>query len=677
MQKNSRKENLRIIERLNQLSKLIKKHNYYYHTKDNPIISDREYDLLIKENLELERKFPNLINEKSPNLQIGSKTLSKFNKITHKTPMLSLSNSFDKQEVIDFDNRIKKFLNINTKEELEYICEPKIDGLSLNLVYENGLLITSATRGDGKTGEDVKNNIINIKNIQKKLIKNFPNFIEIRGEVYISKNNFNLLNEKLSEKEKFANPRNAAAGSLRQLDPKVSLSRPLEFIPHGIGYSSKSYEKLKEFYNDLKEWKILPNKYIELCSSINDIMKYFNKIDNLRSSLGYDIDGLVIKLNDIKKQSRLGVVGKNPRWATALKFSSEKAKTKINSIDFQVGRTGAITPVARLEEINIGGVLISNATLHNFDEIEKKEIGIGDIVEIQRAGEVIPQVTKLFKKSKIYKSKIVPPKICPVCKSKTVKEKDEAVLRCSNKFTCYAQQLGQLIHFISKKSFNIDGFGEKQVKQFYDLKYIKNTSDIFKIEKHKKNIIELDGWGEKSYDNLFKSISKSKKITLSKFIYSLGIRFIGEINAEILATEFKTLDSFINLSKKIELLYNVDGLGPKAIESIKEYFSYNDNIENINRLKSLIKVSKTKLIERNNFFTNKSIVFTGSLENMSREEAKYIAKSKGAKVLSSISKNADFIIVGKNAGSKIDKARSFGTKILPEEEFIKKINDQS
>jgi len=404
------------------------------------------------------------------------------------------------------------------------------------------------------------------------LIKNYPEIIEIRGEVYLSKNDFKKLNEKLPEKDKFANPRNAAAGSLRQLDSIISKSRPLKFIAHGLGYSTIKYLTINEFYNDLIKWKIFPNKLSKKLSNISDMMKYYSEIEDIRSTIDYDIDGLVFKLNDISKQVRLGIVGKNPRWAIALKFSAEKAKTIIKSIDFQVGRTGAITPVARLEEINLGGVLISNATLHNFDEIDKKNIGNGDLVEIQRAGDVIPQVTKLINKSRKKYKKILPPKTCPICNSQTIKERDEAVLRCSNNIDCDAQKLGQLIHFISKKSFNIDGFGEKQAKQFYDLKIIKNVSDIFKLEKYKQKILSLDGWGEMSFKNLIDAINKSKKISLDKFIYSLGIRYIGETNASILAYEFSSIRNLIKSIQITNLISNVDGLGPKAVFSLQSFF---------------------------------------------------------------------------------------------------------
>ena len=664
-----------IINRLKKLSKLIKKHNIHYHQEDRPKISDAEYDSLVKENNYLEKLHPHLILKGSPSNQIGTMPLKKFKKITHRTPMLSLANAFNQKDVIDFIDRIKKFINLEKNILLDFMCEPKIDGLSLNLIYENGILLNAITRGDGKIGEDVTQNIQHIENIPYNLSINYPEIIEIRGEVYLSKKDFVKLNEKLPEKEKFANPRNAAAGSLRQLDSMISKSRPLKFIAHGLGYSTKKYLTIDEFYKDLINWKMSPNKLSKKLSVLDDMMNYYNEIENLRGTILYDMDGLVFKLNDILKQERLGIVGKNPRWAIALKFSAEKAKTFIKSIDFQVGRTGAITPVARLEEVNLGGVLISNATLHNFDEIEKKNIGNGDLVEIQRAGDVIPQVTKLINKSKKNPKKILPPRTCPICNSITIKEKDEAVLRCSNNIDCYAQKLGQIIHFISKKSFNIDGFGEKQAKQFYDMKIIKNVTDIFKLEKFKQKISSLDGWGEISFKNLIEAINKSKKISLDKFIYSLGIRHIGETNASILAYEFLSIRNLIKSIQNTDLISNVDGLGPKAVSSLQKFFTINGNKKLIEELNSIVTIKELEKKSRNNFFSNKSVVFTGTLLKLSRDEAKYRAKTKGAKILSNVSVNTDYVVVGEKSGSKAKKAKNLGIKILNEKDFLKKISE--
>ncbi len=664
----------KVKNRLEELANLIKKHNYNYHTLDKPEISDKEFDKLVKENENLEKKYPNLILNHSPNKIYGSKVKSNFKKITHVSQMYSLSNAFDNKDVEDFVKRLAKFLNLSDYNEFEFICEPKIDGLSLNLVYKKGKLVSAGTRGNGLVGENVTQNILNIENIPRKLIGEFPDFIEIRGEVFLNKSDFEKINTKLEKKSKFANPRNAAAGSLRQLDVSVSHSRPLKFIPHGIGECSKNFNLIEDYYNELKKWNIIPNHLIKKCNSIDEVVKYYNQIDQSRSNIDYDIDGLVVKINSFKLQKRLGYVGKNPRWAIAVKFSAEKANTKIKSIDFQVGRTGAITPVARLEPINIGGVIISNASLHNFDEIIKKNINVSDIVEIERAGDVIPYVTRLIKKNYKLNVKFKPPIYCPICKSDLFKEQNEAILRCSNTYGCSSQKIGRLIHFVGKKSLNIDGFGEKQIKQLYNLKYINKVEDIFNLNKFRSEIIKLDGWGELSFSNLIDSINNSKKISFDKFIFSLGIRFIGEVNAEILANEFKTLDVFISSSNKVNVLENIDGLGPKAISSIIDYFSNDINIDTIKNLKKHLSIVYAKNTTSDNFFSNKHLVFTGTLTELSREEAKYLAKSKGAKILSAISKKTDFLIAGEKAGSKIDKASKLGIKILDEKEFLKKIN---
>ena len=421
------------LKRLKELAKLIKKNNILYHKLDKPIITDNQFDNYIKENNYLEKKYPHLILKESPNNLIGNVLINKFKKIKHKTRMLSLSNAFKEDDVKDFIERIRKFLNLNSKTNFNFICEPKIDGLSLNLFYKKGKLFTASTRGDGIVGEDVTANILNVTGIQKILNDHSPpEEIEIRGEIFLNKKDFIDLNLKLDESDHFANPRNAAAGSLRQLDSNITNQRKLRFIAHGLGYSSLNYKFINDYYNDLKKWNIPVNKYLNINVSIKKMMLYYKDIEEKRSSIQYDIDGIVYKINDYNLQRRLGFVGKNPRWAIALKFSAEKTSTKILNIENQVGRTGAITPVARLESVNIGGVLVANATLHNFDEIQKKDIRIGDIVEIQRAGDVIPQVIKVVRKKTNRNKPITPPKICPTCKGNILKENDEVVLRCIN-----------------------------------------------------------------------------------------------------------------------------------------------------------------------------------------------------------------------------------------------------
>ncbi len=536
-------------------------------------------------------------------------------------------------------------------------------------------MLSASTRGDGFIGEEVKENVENIIGITSKLRGKFlPSEIEIRGEVFLNKSDFIKLNSKLDKKEKFSNPRNAAAGSLRQIDKSITQSRPLRFIAHGLGHTTKNYLSIDDFYDDLNIWGIPYNKLASKSNSLESMMNYYHQIEKKRSSIDYDIDGIVYKISDYNIQKRLGFVGKNPRWAIALKFSAEKAITKIIDINFQIGRTGAITPVSRLEEVNIGGVIVSNATLHNFEEIKNKDIRIGDLVEIQRAGDVIPQVNRVYEKAKERSNIVLPPKKCPSCFGQTVKEEGEAILRCSNINNCEAQIIGQLVHFVSKKSTNIDGFGESQVKQFYALKLIKDANDIFLIKNHKKTIMNLDGWGSQSFNNLVNSIDNSKNISLNKFIFSLGIRYVGEINSILLAKEFLNVRDFIKNKNNKELLSNIDGLGPKATNSIKNYFTNKKNLKIALNLIEILNIDDFKKPSQSNFFSNKNIVFTGSLKKLSRDEAKHISQELGAKISSSISKRTDFLIIGEKAGSKIKKAKELKIEILTENEWLKKLN---
>ncbi len=662
-----------IKKRLNKLASLIYKHNKLYHQNDKPVITDKDFDKLVKENNELERNFPHLILENSPNKFVGSFPSKKFEKIIHKLPLLSLANAFNKNDVEDFIGRIKKFLNIDKKEKIKFICEPKIDGLLVNLNYQNGILESASTRGDGKIGENVTNNIQTIVGIPLKLQeKNFPKQIEIRGEIFLNKKDFIQLNEGLDDKYKFSNPRNAAAGSLRQLDSNITKQRPLKFLAHGIGESTKKYIAMSEFYEDLNKWKIPSNNLVKISDSINSMINYFNDLKEIRNTIQYDIDGVVYKVDSLKLQKRLGYIGKNPRWAIALKFSAEKSFTTIKKIDFQVGRTGAITPVARLSEVNIGGVIISNATLHNFEEIEKKDIREGDIVEIQRAGDVIPQVLRVVKKEKNRNKIIKPPSYCPVCRSKTIKEKDGAIIRCTNTDNCDAQSLGSLMHFVSKKSLNIEGLGEKQINQFYKLGFIKNFEDIFYIGRYKKIILDLEGWGELSFQNLIKSVEKSKNISLDKFIFSLGIRYVGETLSNLIAKEFLNIDTFINSSNDKVRLFNIDRLGPKVINSIYNYMQNKKNQQIVLNLSKILNITNYRKPKLHNLFSNKNVVFTGTLSLVSREEAKYLAAQLGAKISSSVTSKTDYVVIGRNPGTKAIKAKELGISILSEEDWIKK-----
>ena len=666
----------KVKNRLKELAKIIYKNNILYHEKDLPEITDQEFDKYIKENDTLEKKFPHLSLKNSPNKTIGSAPSNKFKKIKHKSSMLSLSNSFNKKDLESFIQRIRKFLNIKSDKKITFLCEPKIDGLSLSLYYKKGKLISAGTRGDGTTGEDVTLNISNVFGIPKELENiDYPNEIEIRGEIFLNKEDFTKLNEKLDDKEKFSNPRNAAAGSLRQIDFNVSRNRPLYFIAHGLGFTEKKYECIENFYYDLKNWNIPVSEYVYKSNNIKSMIDYFNKIEKKRPSLGYDVDGIVFKTNEYSLQKRLGFVGKNPRWANALKFVAEKVNTKILDIDFQVGRTGAITPVARLESTNIGGVNITNATLHNFDEINKKDIRVGDIVQIQRAGDVIPQVIKVIKKKQNRNTPIVQPNKCPCCNGKTLKDKGDAILRCLNSYSCEDQIIGQLNHFVSKKSMNIDGFGGKQIKQFYNLNIVRKIDDIYNIYLQKEKIINLEGWGELSFNNLINSINKSKIIDLEKFVFAIGIRHVGETTSKSIAKEFIEIEEFIKNSINTEKLSLIDGLGPKAIDSIVDFFANKNNLLIINKLIKLITILKYRQPKSGSFYSNKNLVFTGTFKHLSREEAKHLAQEMGARISSNVSKNTDFLIIGEKPGSKHKKALDLNVNIITEKIWLQKIKE--
>ena len=663
----------KILDELINLKVEIKKHNKLYHQDDNPEISDYDFDKLIKRNDYLEKKFPDLKLKDSPSSIVGSRTSNKFSKNKHLLPMLSLNNAFNEDDIGEFIKRIRKYIN-DENIELSFSCEPKIDGLSINLTYENGKLVLACTRGDGYEGENVTENIKTIKDVPIKLIgNNHPKSIEIRGEVFLEKNDFLNLNNSLDEKDKFSNPRNAAAGSIRQLDKSITSSRPLKFIAHGIGFTSKKYNKLNFVFKDMLSWGLKIGKENFVAKNTDEMLKYYEKINSKRSNFQYDIDGIVYKLNDISLQNRLGFVGKSPRWAIAYKFASLKANTKIKAIDIQIGRTGAITPVARLDPINIGGVIVSNATLHNFDEIIKKDIRVNDVVEIQRAGDVIPQVLKVINKNKKRSEKFIIPKKCPICKNELIKDEDETILRCTNYYQCEAQLIEKIIHFTSKKALNIDGIGENQIKFFWENSLLKKPSDIFLLYKFKEKITNLDGWGELSYNNLITNINKSKKVELQKFIYSLGIRYVGEINAQILSSHFVSIDKFINKAKKIENLEDIDGLGPKVIKSITNFLNNTFNIEEIKRITKQCKILNYERINSSSKFNNKNIMFTGKLNLMSREEAKKRALELGAKISSSINSKTDYLICGEKAGSKLKKAKDLKIPILTEEEWMSMI----
>ena len=670
------------IKKINEL----KKHDKAYFKYDNPLISDKDYDVVKKEILNLEKKYKYLKSKNSPSNKIGYQPSDKFRKIAHNVPMLSLSNAFSKENIEVFIKKIRNFLNLKNTEKIFFSAEPKIDGISASLKYIDGVFILGLSRGDGKTGEDITNNLKTISDIPKKISKpNFPKILEVRGEVYISKFDF----KKISKN--FANPRNAAGGSLRQKDYKETKKIPLKFIAYGFGIvNPMNFEKQSEYLKLLKNWGFKTSYLAKLLSSIEEIEENHKTIEKMRSDIDFDLDGLVYKVDDLKLQKRLGFVSNSPRGAIAHKFSSEKGFSRIKNIEIQVGRTGALTPVAKIDPITIGGVVVSNATLHNEDEINRKDIRIGDTVYIQRAGDVIPQVlyVDLSKRNKS-SGKFNFPARCPSCGTKTVKEfniskkKRDAVTRCPDpKFNCNEILKEKLKHFVSKDVLNIEGLGKKVVENFWNRKLIKYPYDIFNLD---LNILKkIEGWGEKSINNLKNSINKSKEISLDRFIFSLGIRHIGEENAKVLAKYFLNEKSFFDLSKKLndskskyrDELQSIDGIGNSQIESLKKFFFNSQNLKIVSELVSILRIEDYKYLKKKTPISGKLIIFTGTFVNNSRSELKSLAESMGAKIVSTISKKTDYLVVGsqKPTVRKINEANHLNLKVLTEDDWNKIIN---
>ena len=655
--------------------KLLEKYNKHYYQNQNPIISDREYDELKTNVLELEKRF-NFKNINSPSLKIGYKPSKKFEKSKHRVKMLSLSNAFDKKDLINFQKKNINFLALNPSYEFEYNAEPKIDGISASLHYKNGKLIKGLSRGDGEEGEDITINLKTIKDIPLNITqKDFPKDIDIRGEVFIETEDFKKIDKD------FANPRNAASGSLRQKDPQKTKLIPLKFIAYTFGFSSEmNAKKQSDFVSDLKTWGFKTSHLNKTLKGIDNLMKYHSDIEKKRFKLKYDIDGIVYKVNDFKIQKRLGFMATAPRWAVAHKFSANYSITKIIDIDIQVGRTGALTPVAKVKPVNIGGVIVSNATLHNEDEINRKDIRIGDTVKIERAGDVIPHVISVDKNQRTSKSKkYLFPNKCPSCGSKTIKEynlitkKIDAVRRCGNEgFDCEKISVEKLKHFVSKDALNIEGLGKKVVEKFWNLKFIKYPDDIFKLNYVK--ISELEGWGPQSVENLKSSINKSKNIRLDRFIYSLGIRHIGQENAKLISDFLKNHMNFINLkdNHKIEELSNIDGIGETQIKSLKNFFENKINLKIVESLTKILNFEKNISKRENGIFLNKILMFTGKLKNISRAEAKSIVENNGGKIVSNVSKKLDYLIAGeKPTTRKIKLANELNIKIINQVEFEK------
>ena len=667
------------IQKINQL----KKHDKAYFEHDNPSISDADYDNIKKEIVDLEKKYKYLKSKDSPSKKVGYKPSGKFKKVSHDIPMLSLSNAFSRENVEDFLKKIKNFLNINETEKIVFSAEPKIDGISASLKYIDGIFTLGLSRGDGKTGEDITNNLKTIQDIPKEIKKNnFPKVLDVRGEVYILKSEFKKI------EKQFANARNAAGGSLRQKDPNVTKKIPLKFVAYGFGnVEPKNFDKQSEYLDLLKNWGFNVNPLNKSVSTIEEIEKNHKTIEKQRLSIDYDLDGLVYKVDNLKLQNRLGSVSNSPRWAIAHKFSSEKGFSKIKNIEIQVGRTGALTPVAKIEPINVGGVIVSNATLHNEDEIIRKDIRIGDTICIQRAGDVIPQVLYVEKEKRDKNTtKFKFPSKCPSCGSKTVKEfnyttkKKDAVTRCPDlKFNCKEILREKLKHFVSKEAFNIDGFGKKIIQNFWELNMIKYPADIFHL--NFKKISNLDGWGNLSASNLEKAIKKSQKISLDKLIFSIGIRHIGQENAKTLAKFFVNIKKFEELIDKdkrkkiLKYLIELDGIGETQIKSLDVFFSNTNNLSTVSNLIKELNVTEFKT-SKSGIFYRKTVMFTGGLNKMSRAEAKALVEKEGGKILGTASKKLDYLVVGnsKPTHKKVEKAKQLNIKILDENSWYDLLN---
>ena len=684
---------------LKKLTSELAEHDRRYYQDDAPTISDAVYDALRLRASAIEARFPELVTKDSPSQKIGAAPSGRFAKVQHAVPMLSLGNAFSDQDVADFVERVRRFLRLPDEEIPAMIAEPKIDGLSLSLRYEKGELVRGATRGDGTTGEDVTANVRTISDIPHALKgRDIPAVCEIRGEVYILGKDFIGFNKRAEKAgiQMAANPRNFAAGSLRQKDASITAARPLKFFAYSWGEMS---EMPSDTQFGMLKWMaragLVTNPLTKLCKSVDEVLAFYNEIGARRAKLGYDIDGVVYKLDRLDWQQRLGFAGRNPRWAVAHKFAAEQAMTVLNGIEIQVGRTGALTPVARLAPITVGGVVVSNATLHNEDEIQRKDIRIGDTVVVQRAGDVIPQIVSVVpdkrpKDSKPYRF----PQKCPACGSHAVREDGEAVRRCTGALVCPAQAVERLKHFVSRNAFDIDGLGDKQVQEFYGEGIVMSAADIFTLQKRdaraQKKLKDREGYGEVSVRNLFDAIDARRRIELHRLIYALGIRHVGEGNAKLLARHYGTFDAFVeamraaakgqttensasegNTSDAYEDLNSIEGVGEVVADAVVEFFAEPRNLKALDDLLEEIEVLPAEQAAKDSPVSGKTVVFTGSLEQMTREEAKAMAERLGAKVSGSVSKKTDLVVAGPGAGSKLKEAEKHGVKVLSEDDWFR------
>lgn len=677
-----------------RLSDEIAAHDRAYYDEDAPVIADAEYDGLRARLEALEAAFPEFKHEASPTQRVGAKPSGKFAEVRHAVPMLSLGNAFEPDDVAAFDGRIRRFLNLKDDEPVAFTAEPKIDGLSASLRYEKGELVSGATRGDGQTGENVTENLKTLDEIPKRLTGNVPDVLEVRGEVYLSHADFAALNaaQEKAGKPAYKNPRNAAAGSLRQIDPNVTKTRPLRFFAYTWGELSEPLSDTQfGAVERLKALGFTTNADMKLCEGVDALIAHYRDLEARRAELGYDIDGVVYKVNRLDWQERLGFVARAPRWAIAHKFSPEKAVTKLNAIEIQVGRTGALTPVAKLEPVTVGGVVVSNASLHNEDEIARKDVKIGDFVTVQRAGDVIPQIVDVLKDRRDGSETVFEfPKVCP-CPLQTPAEREvnprtgevNAVTRCTGEFACPYQRKEHLKHFVARKAFDIEGLGEKQVEAFYEEGIVKEPADIFTLAARNADgaitppIAERDGWGEKSAANLFESIEARRSIALARFINALGIRHVGEETSRLLARTYGDWTAFEAAAAKAadegearEAMLGVDGLGDTAVDAIGRFFAEDHNRAALERLLDQVQVEDAEAVATDSPVAGKTVVFTGALERFTRDEAKARAQSLGAKVAGSVSAKTDYLVAGPGAGSKLKKATELGVTTLTEDEWL-------
>ena len=685
---------------LERLAAEIRQHDEAYYQRDEPAVTDAEYDALRRRNEAIEARFPELQRADSPSLSVGAKPAAGFAKVTHRVPMLSLSNAFTEQDVADFLSGIRRFLKLGDSEPVDIVAEAKIDGLSMSLLYEKGRLVTGATRGDGAVGEDVTANVRTIRNVPERLAGHAPDSIEVRGEVFIRTADFRDLNDRLAAEDKktFKNPRNGAAGSLRQKDPAITADRPLLFLAYAWGDTTEPLGETQwQARQTLEAWGFEVNKPAELCHELQDILGFYERLQGARAELPHDIDGIVYKVDRLDWQERLGFVSRAPRWAIAHKFPAEQAETILRKITIQVGRTGALTPVANLEPITVGGVQVSRATLHNQDEIERKDIREGDHVVIQRAGDVIPQVVSVVtEKRRTGSQPYIFPTTCP-CPLQTSVERDEgeAVARCTGGLDCPYQRVRRLMHFVSRDAFDIEGLGMENVQEFWDAELIRDPADIFRLKHKREDLLERERWAEQSVDNLLGAIEDRRIVPLDRFIYALGIRQVGQSTAKLLARTYGDLpiwtEAMARASKEREAqpearkpeeigehyaeLCNVEGIGMSVADDIATYFGEPHNLKVIEDLSKELTVEALEAAASDSPIAGKTVVFTGTLETVSRSEAKARAEALGAKVAGSVSKKTDYVVVGADAGSKARKAAELGVSTLTELEWFAMINE--